>query len=83
MTLQRVVDERLLTAVFQPIVDLTSGQILGYEGLVRGPRDGSFHEPTKLIAAALEQGLTWEVERLCRQTVIGPSQGIICRGPCT
>src|ERR1044072_9109847 len=33
--LHEVIDKRLLTAVFQPIVDLRSGEVLGYEGLAR------------------------------------------------
>lgn len=49
---------------FQPIVDLISGEIHGYELLSRGT--GDLRSPLALFKLALRTGQTWELERACR-----------------
>ena len=68
--LRRIIDERLLEAHFQPIIDLTSGALLGFEGLIRGPADTPLHMPVELFRAAVKHGLVLRLERLCRLTVV-------------
>jgi diguanylate cyclase (GGDEF)-like protein len=68
--LQEVISRRKLSALFQPILDLQSGEFLGFEGLIRGPADSTLHAPFNLFAAADKQGLSLEVEMLARQTVL-------------
>jgi EAL domain-containing protein (putative c-di-GMP-specific phosphodiesterase class I) len=47
------VDELDLRPVFQPIVDLRDGTVVGYEALMRsGPEDGALHGAEELLAAA-------------------------------
>jgi diguanylate cyclase (GGDEF)-like protein len=65
-----ILQQRKLTALFQPILDLSSGEFLGYEGLIRGPADSPLHSPSNLFHAALQQGLSLELEMLCRQVVL-------------
>jgi diguanylate cyclase (GGDEF)-like protein len=65
-----ILQQRKLTALFQPILDLSSGEFLGYEGLIRGPANSPMHSPANLFSAALEQGLSLEMEMLCRQIVL-------------
>ena len=65
-----ILQQRKLTALFQPILDLSSGEFLGYEGLIRGPANSPLHSPANLFSAALEQGLSLEMEMLCRQVVL-------------
>lgn len=60
-----------LSAVFQPIISMHEGRIAGYEGLIRGPSDSHLHSPVNLFSVAKKNGLTLEVERLCRQVVLG------------
>ncbi|MCK9200037.1 MAG: GGDEF domain-containing protein [Gallionella sp.] len=69
-TLQHIIEQRDLSALFQPIMDLSSGAFLGFEGLIRGPANSSLHSPINLFAAAKQQGLSLEVEMLCRQVVL-------------
>ncbi|MGA7595139.1 MAG: GGDEF domain-containing protein [Gallionella sp.] len=69
-SLQVILGQRELSALFQPIVDFSSGTILGFEGLIRGPADSPLHSPANLFAAARQQGLFFEIEMLCRQTVM-------------
>jgi EAL domain-containing protein (putative c-di-GMP-specific phosphodiesterase class I) len=46
------VDELDLRPVFQPIVDLRDGAVVGYEALVRGREDGELYTAQALLAAA-------------------------------
>lgn len=68
--LQHVIKERLLSAHFQAIIQMQDGQILGYEGLIRGPSNNPLHSPIKLFQAARDHGLTVTVEHLCRRVVL-------------
>ena len=69
-TLQDILNQRDLSALFQPVMDISSGTFLGYEGLIRGPADNPLHSPINLFSAARQQGLSLEVEMLCRQIVL-------------
>lgn len=68
--LLRIIEQRSLTARFQPIVDMQNGDILGYEGLIRGPSDSPLHAPINLFKAAADHQLTVTVEHLCRKVVL-------------
>ena len=65
-----IVAGRKLSALFQPIIQMHSGDIIGYEGLIRGPSDSALHAPMNLFKVARAGGLTQEVEHLCRQVVL-------------
>jgi len=64
-TLQDVILGEGLTTVYQPIVDLGTGDIFAYEALSRGPRGTSFESPATLFAIADEVDLTVELDRAC------------------
>jgi EAL domain-containing protein (putative c-di-GMP-specific phosphodiesterase class I)/GGDEF domain-containing protein len=68
--LHEIIDQRLLTALFQPIIDMHSGDIIGYEGLIRGPSNSPLHSPLKLFKVARLHHLSVEVEHLCRHIVM-------------
>ena len=69
-TLQDILDKRNLSALFQPIMDISGGTFFGFEGLIRGPANSPLHSPINLFAAAKQQGLSLEIEMLCRQIVL-------------
>ncbi|HSS66964.1 MAG TPA: EAL domain-containing protein [Nocardioidaceae bacterium] len=56
-TLRRAVEEKDLSVVYQPVVDLRTSQILGVEALVRWKRDGVAVAPDLFIPTAEESGL--------------------------
>ena len=64
-TLQDVILGEGLTTVYQPIVDLGTGDIFAYEALTRGPRGTGFESPATLFAIADEVDLTVELDRAC------------------
>jgi EAL domain-containing protein (putative c-di-GMP-specific phosphodiesterase class I)/GGDEF domain-containing protein len=68
--LKRILAEGDLSAVFQPIVDLLSGEVLGHEGFVRGPEDTVFRSPAALFHASALEGLAGDLDRLARRTVL-------------
>ncbi|MDP2878091.1 MAG: GGDEF domain-containing protein, partial [Sulfuricella sp.] len=68
--LLEIVEQRRLTALFQPVVLMGNGEIAGYEGLIRGPSDSPLHSPLDLFRAANENRLAVEVEHLSRQVVL-------------
>jgi diguanylate cyclase (GGDEF)-like protein len=64
-TLQDVILGDGLTSVYQPIVDLGTGDIFAYEALTRGPRGTVLESPATLFAIADEVDLTVELDRAC------------------
>jgi diguanylate cyclase (GGDEF)-like protein len=65
-----ILEQRNLSALFQPILCMRSGEFLGFEGLIRGPADSPLHSPFNLFGAAKRCGLSLEIEMLCRQVVL-------------
>ena len=55
----------LLRSVYQPILSLRSGQVIGWEALVRGPGDSYFQDPEAIFTFAEEIGLLPELEKAC------------------
>ncbi|MCZ4491108.1 MAG: diguanylate cyclase [Conexibacter sp.] len=64
--LDALLAEGTLTAVFQPIVDLASGETLAYEALARGPEGSPLQRPDRLFATAAAAGRTAELDWACR-----------------
>jgi diguanylate cyclase (GGDEF)-like protein len=64
-TLQDVILGDGLTTVYQPIVDLGTGDIFAFEALTRGPRGTPIESPATLFAIAEEVDLTVELDRAC------------------
>jgi EAL domain-containing protein (putative c-di-GMP-specific phosphodiesterase class I)/GGDEF domain-containing protein len=56
--------------VFQPIIDLSSSEIFGWESLSRGPVNSPFESPLLLFDFAEEMGELFELERTCRRRAL-------------
>lgn len=70
MQLNDIIERRQLNALLQPIARMQDGEIIAYEGLIRGPSDSPLHSPLNLFKAARACGRTVEVEHLCRRVVL-------------
>lgn len=68
--LHDIVKASLLTAVFQPILDMQHATVVGYEGLIRGPENSVLHSPIELFRVARACGMVTEVEYLSRRIVL-------------
>jgi diguanylate cyclase (GGDEF)-like protein len=65
-----VIASNALTPVYQPIVDLATGRILGYEGLVRAPRESTFPNTGALFDAAEVAGRVSDLDRAALDVVL-------------
>jgi EAL domain-containing protein (putative c-di-GMP-specific phosphodiesterase class I) len=63
---RRVLDGRAVQPVFQPLIDLDSRQVLGYEALARGPMGSALESPAALFGAAWRAGRVAELDWACR-----------------
>lgn len=69
MELSTLIQKGALTAHFQPIVDLSSQTIYGYESLARGVNDeGELIYPDTLFRWAREGDMLFYLDRACRET---------------
>lgn len=68
-TIDAVLDQHLLTAVFQPIVATDSLHVVGYEGLIRGPAGTPLATPSALFAAARSAGRHFELQVECVRVI--------------
>ncbi len=65
-----ILENEQVSSVFQPIVDLRTLDIIGYEALSRGPADTEWHSPVALIEEATRAGMLWKLELLFRKKAI-------------
>ncbi|MEA2401563.1 MAG: hypothetical protein QOK00_1966 [Thermoleophilaceae bacterium] len=68
--LGRLLDGRLVTPVFQPVVDLDSRLVVAYEALARGPAGSPLEQPAALFPVAREAGRLAELDYLCRARAV-------------
>lgn len=68
--LRAVLDRRLLQTVFQPIVDLCSGEVAGHEVLTRPLPESGFQNADQLFCASEHFGMNNEIESLSRRLAI-------------
>ncbi|MCO4799992.1 MAG: EAL domain-containing protein [Colwelliaceae bacterium] len=68
--IQKILRNKEISVVFQPIFDISNKSIIGYEALSRGPENSLYYTPDKLFEAAIDCGLLSELEILCRDTAI-------------
>jgi EAL domain-containing protein (putative c-di-GMP-specific phosphodiesterase class I) len=76
--LRRLLATGALTSVLQPIWDLGTEAVVGYEALVRGA--GTLTSPGSLFAAAAAADLTEELERACCAAAFGTAERLGLRG---
>jgi EAL domain-containing protein (putative c-di-GMP-specific phosphodiesterase class I) len=63
---RRLLDQRAIQPVFQPVIDLDNRQVLGYEALARGPLGSQLEWPAALFGAAYRAGRVAELDWACR-----------------
>lgn len=74
---EKIMVEEKLTSVYQPILSLKNGQVLGWEALTRGPEHTYFHSPLVLFPYAQETGLLLNLEALTQKKAITLAEEIL------
>lgn len=68
--LHDIITYEKVSSVYQPIINLKDGTILGYEALLRGPEDSYFYTPIPLFHSAESEGRLFELECIARKKAI-------------
>jgi diguanylate cyclase (GGDEF)-like protein len=75
LAVAEVIARGWLRPVYQPIMELRSGTILGVEGLIRPVSPAPFGDPGSLFAAATSSGHLVDLDLACLETIVaGASQ---------
>jgi diguanylate cyclase (GGDEF)-like protein len=72
----RVTTDRLLRPVYQPIIDLSNGRVLGFEGLSRPSAESGFADPGSMFTAAEAVGRTVELDLACLHAVVAGARSM-------
>jgi len=72
----RIVNEHLVRPVYQPIVDLTNGRVLGFEGLARPMPESGYADPSSMFASAETVGRTVELDLTCLHAVVNGARSM-------
>lgn len=81
--LEALLAERAVVPVFQPIVDLDGGGVVGLEALARGPVGSLLERPDQLFEAARESGQVAALDELCRERAVEEALAARISGPMT
>jgi len=65
-----------VSSVYEPVVDVATRTVFGYEALARGPVGTEFHSPAALFEAAEDEGLIFELDCLCRRSGLDGAVGL-------
>lgn len=77
-----ILAEGAVEAGFQPVVELASERVIGWEALARGPRGSELETPDRLFAAARAAGRLEELDWLCQRNALRAALDAGVRAPC-
>jgi len=67
--IERIIAERLLRPVYQPIFSIVTGEAIGFEGLIRPAEGAPIGDPSSLFTAAEKAGRTVELDMACLEVI--------------
>jgi EAL domain-containing protein (putative c-di-GMP-specific phosphodiesterase class I) len=70
LSIAKLVENELIASAYQPLVDLYSDEIVGYEALARGPVGTHLELPAALFPAAHAADMEAEVELECQRAAL-------------
>ena len=74
--LRKVIREESIRTLWQPVVELLSGEFHGFEALARGPKDSMFEMPRAMFALSGRVGASGDLDRLCRASAFREGAGV-------
>jgi EAL domain-containing protein (putative c-di-GMP-specific phosphodiesterase class I) len=78
INISKIISKKAILTFFQPIISIRKKSIIGLEALSRGIDEsaGGIIPPEVLFATAEAEGLTVELDRLCREKALVSFQGL-------
>lgn len=76
IALKEVMELRLIKTLYQPIVRLEDGCVIGFEALSRGPKNTCYESPPAMLAEAEKNQCLWELELLMRKLALERAKGL-------
>jgi diguanylate cyclase (GGDEF)-like protein len=73
----KLLREKNINIVYQPVISLQTGAVTGYEALSRGPRDSFFYSPLNLFQHAEKTGDLYALERIAREKALAGISGLL------
>lgn len=67
--LNDVLEQRKLSVVFHTIIDMVEDEVIGHEGLIRGPEGTPFESPDKLFQIARTTGQVVKLDQMCMDRI--------------
>jgi len=77
--LRELIRDARIRTVWQPVIEIASGDVFGFEALARGPKDSLFEMPRAMFALSGRVGASGDLDRLCRAAAI--REGAAVAGP--
>ena len=74
--LQQLIREEGVRVHYQPVVELETLEVIGYEALSRGPMGSALEAPATMFRISREAGIAAELDRLCRRLALSSARGI-------
>lgn len=68
--LESIIVNQWITPVFQPIISLKDGSVLGFEALSRVSEPGLFDNIEEMFQCAETSGCIWMLEQVCRRAIL-------------
>ncbi|MBO9533740.1 MAG: EAL domain-containing protein [Solirubrobacteraceae bacterium] len=81
LELDAILEQGTIASVYQPIVELSSGSVVGYEALARGPQDSPLHTPGALFGTAVRAGRLEALDWACRAAALRGALGTAIERP--
>lgn len=73
---KRILSEESIDILFQPVVQLADGHVIGYEALSRGPRRTAMEAPSVLFSLSNQLGMERDLDRLCQSKALKRAGGM-------
>jgi EAL domain-containing protein (putative c-di-GMP-specific phosphodiesterase class I)/GGDEF domain-containing protein len=74
--LRKAIREDGIRTLWQPVVELESGAVHGFEALARGPKDSMFEMPRAMFALSGRVGASGDLDRVCRAAALREGAGV-------
>ncbi len=77
--LERIIDGRLVTMMYQPITSLLDDSVVGYEALARGPEGSPLAAPAEMFTVAQDADRIRDLDLLCQDQAVMQARDVLLK----